>query len=393
MPASQKTAQSSSSSRVACPSRPSRDTLPLISVIIPVYDVKDYLPRCLDSVRAQTYSNLQIILIDDGSTDASARLCDIYAKLDSRAQVYHQSNAGLSAARNQGLELATGKYIYFLDSDDYLEHDCLEYLYQLLAQNQAQISFCSHYLFREQAPKAKTTFNPEAKYPDAVYSVEAALKNILNERGAMLSAWNKLYARELFTGSAPRRRLSATRKTTAQAKTKAQAKAKSQLPAIRFPVGRVHEDVGTTYRLFLRAYELNPSARVAFGAQAKYNYLLRDNSLSNAKFNLKKLDLILQTDQMCDELDQVFPDLQNSTNLRRLHARFSILRQLSTKTHKTERIKQLERSLTTFIFEHKSWIKANPEATLRDKMALFSLSFGSSAFAWAWRNYQKFRKL
>lgn len=366
--------------------------LPLISVIIPVYNVKDYLPRCLDSVRAQTYQNLQIILIDDGSTDASARLCDIYAKLDPRAQVLHQPNAGLSAARNQGLELATGKYIYFLDSDDYLEHDCLEYLYQLLVQNQAQISFCSHYLLRDQAVKTKTSFNPEGKYPDAVYSVETALKHILNERGAMLSAWNKLYARELFADLTPRR-LSATRKTTAQAKTKAQAKAQSQLPAIRFPVGRVHEDVGTTYRLFLRAYELDSSACVAFGAQAKYNYLLRNNSLSSAKFNLKKLDLILQTDQMCDELDQVFPDLQNSTNLRRLHARFSILRQLSTKTHKTERIKQLERSLTTFIFEHKSWIKSNPEATFRDKMALFSLSFGSSAFAWAWRSYQKFRKL
>ena len=101
---------------------------PLISVIVPVYKVEQYLHRCVDSILAQTYTNLEIILIDDGSPDRSGAICDEYAAKDSRIRVIHQKNAGLGAARNAGLDVCSGEYIAFVDSDDTLPEDALEQL-------------------------------------------------------------------------------------------------------------------------------------------------------------------------------------------------------------------------------------------------------------------------
>ena len=103
----------------------------LISVIIPVYNIEQYLPRCLDSVIAQTYNNLEIILVDDGSTDSSGEICDKYSLLDNRIKVIHKSNGGVSSARNEGLEVAKGDYIGFVDGDDIIEKD----MYQILLDN------------------------------------------------------------------------------------------------------------------------------------------------------------------------------------------------------------------------------------------------------------------
>lgn len=113
--------------------------IPKISVIIPVYNVEQFLPRCVDSVINQTYKNLEIILVDDGSLDGSSILCDNYAKSDNRIKVVHKLNGGLSSARNVGLVVASGEYIGFLDSDDWIDHDTLEYCYNLLVSNKANV--------------------------------------------------------------------------------------------------------------------------------------------------------------------------------------------------------------------------------------------------------------
>ena len=114
----------------------------LISIIIPVYNVEQYLRQCLDSVVNQTYKNLEIILVDDGSTDNSGKICDEYAVKDNRIKVIHKQNGGVSSARNVGLDVATGDYIGFVDSDDYIENDMYEYLYNLARENNAEISIC-----------------------------------------------------------------------------------------------------------------------------------------------------------------------------------------------------------------------------------------------------------
>ncbi|MBO4674921.1 MAG: glycosyltransferase [Elusimicrobiaceae bacterium] len=116
---------------------------PLISIIVPIYNVEKYLSQCLDSIVAQTYQNLEIILVDDGSPDNCGKICDEYAAKDSRIKIIHQVNAGLSAARNAGLEIAMGEYIGFVDSDDYIESDMYEYLYGLIKRDNAAMAMCA----------------------------------------------------------------------------------------------------------------------------------------------------------------------------------------------------------------------------------------------------------
>ncbi|MBR3204316.1 glycosyltransferase family 2 protein [Candidatus Saccharibacteria bacterium] len=341
---------------------------PLISIIIPVYNVKDYLPACLDSIKNQTYKNLEIVIVDDGSTDGSFNFLRAYKSLDKRARIIKKKNGGLSSARNVGLEHAKGKYFFFLDADDYLEKDAIEYLYKLVEKTNSPISVCSHYERRinKKNQEELKNFNKD-NYKTQKLSIEIALKRMLNEEGFMLSAWGKLYARNLFFSH-------------------------NKSDKIRFPENKLHEDVGTTYKLFLRAKKLDKNTTVAFGSRPKYVYNIRNSSITNQGFNNKKLELITQTDKMCDDIVKVFPKLKNTTDLRRIHARFSILRQIMQKTHKTENDKMLENSLIYFIKEHNSWVFHNPDSKKRDKLALISLYCGKTAFKVSWNLYSKFLK-
>lgn len=322
-------------------------SLPLISVIVPVYNVEEYLLICLDSLQKQTYENLEIILVDDGSTDSSSEIVDECARIDKRVKVFHTKNGGLSAARNFGLKKATGEYVMFVDSDDFLKKEAVQYLYELIEKSGAKISVASHI---EKRGEKQRDFN-DGKVKINGMTVEEALYNMLNERGFMVSAWGKLYAGELFKG-------------------------------IKFPDGKLHEDVGTTYRVFLAAYDRDQNAKIAYGAKSIYIYNIRSSSITNAGFDSRKMELITQTDEMCDEIDSVFPGLNNTTNLRRMHARFSILRQIESGN-------KLEGELIKYIKEHKDWIRKNPEAGKRDKMALRTLLIGKWAFDLSWKIYKK----
>ena len=117
---------------------------PLISVIVPVYNVEKYIAACVDSILAQTYTNLEILLVDDGSTDSSGALCDEYARRDVRVRVIHQENGGLSDARNTGMQSAQGTYFAFVDSDDFIAGDYIAYLYGMIEKHHAQIAVCGY---------------------------------------------------------------------------------------------------------------------------------------------------------------------------------------------------------------------------------------------------------
>lgn len=159
---------------------------PLISIIIPVYNVEQYLGKCLDSVLAQTYKNLEIILVDDGSTDNSGTICDEYKKKDRRIRVIHQINQGVSAARNAGLNIATGSYIGFVDGDDWLELDMYEYLLNLCFLYETEVSVCE---FAYQELEYKPL------YPkDCCMRTRSWLAN----RYSSPAVWNKLFARSLI---------------------------------------------------------------------------------------------------------------------------------------------------------------------------------------------------
>ena len=167
----------------------------LISVIVPVYNVKMYLEKCLASISAQSYNNLEIIIVDDGSTDGGGAICDAYAERDSRCIVVHQENKGLWAARNAGQKIAKGDFIMFVDSDDYVHVDMINSLYDALMQNpQCDLALCNY--------KATESFDEDthASFEDnfQVLSTEQVFR--LDNEGLVYFVWNKLYRRSLLEG-------------------------------------------------------------------------------------------------------------------------------------------------------------------------------------------------
>ena len=211
----------------------------LISLIIPVYKVEKYLEKCIQSVINQTYENLQIILVDDGSPDNCGKICDEYAKKDHRIEVIHKSNGGLSDARNKGLEIAKGEYIGFVDSDDYIEADMYEVLYNLLKQYNADVSICNFYTVSQGKISIKNADNGINEYN----RIEI-LKEILLDKNIQSYAWNKLYKKELFD-------------------------------EIKYPIGKKYEDIGTTF------YLLEKCNKVVVTGKSEYYYINRQDSIVN----------------------------------------------------------------------------------------------------------------
>ncbi len=223
----------------------------LITIIVPVYMVERYLDRCVNSIVNQTYKNLEIILVDDGSKDQCPELCDSWAKKDERIRVIHRKNGGLSAARNSGIEEAKGEYLAFIDSDDFVSTEFIEALYQACQQTQSQIAQCRYeYVDGDTMTKDKQP----ATEPTEVFSGKEMIKGMSWRDGAYnVVAWNKLYHRSVFTG-------------------------------IRYPDGRIHEDEATTHRLFYNA------KRVAFVYRFLYGYYTGGSSITRDKFSEKRLD-------------------------------------------------------------------------------------------------------
>ena len=196
----------------------------LVSVIVPVYNVRPYLAEALDSVLRQTYGNLEVVVVDDGSTDGSGELCDDYASRDGRIVVVHQENGGLSAARNAGIDLAHGDAIAFLDSDDAFDESYVELLVAAMVREQVDVSACRYSfhpargpLTRDGKPRRKRS-RVAPSIEAGVYGREDALRAIAAGK-INVSVWNKLYRRELWE-------------------------------SVRYPVGHVYEDIDTTFRVF-----------------------------------------------------------------------------------------------------------------------------------------------
>lgn len=165
-----------------------------ISIIIPVYNVKEYLARCIDSVVRQTFKNLEIILVDDGSNDGSEKICDKYAEKDSRIRVFHKKNEGVSIARNFALKRTTGEYIGFIDSDDYIKENMYESMYQTAKEYQADIVQCGHFIVKDE--KILEVIHGDGEVQ--VYDSKAAVTEIMDDEKINSFVWDKLFKRKLF---------------------------------------------------------------------------------------------------------------------------------------------------------------------------------------------------
>lgn len=319
----------------------------LISVIIPVYNVERYLTKCIDSVIKQTYTNLEILLINDGSTDNSPKICEEYKNKDRRIKVIHKQNGGLSDARNVGIENAQGKYITFIDSDDDIEVDYIKYLYNLIEKYNTHMSIAAYTV----VSKDKKINIGQGYEEEKVLDEKKCLERLLCEQGLSVSACAKLYEKSLFEN-------------------------------IKFPKGKLCEDNGTTYKLIMKCN------KIAYGSKSVYNYYKRENSIMTSTFNMKKLDLIELTDKMCDDIESKYPELKFSTDKKRIVSRFSILRQMLVGKLNEEQ-KTALKEIKKYIKTRKWQILKNPKIDKRDKIALISLMFGDKFFAFAWKVYSK----
>jgi glycosyltransferase involved in cell wall biosynthesis len=223
----------------------------LVSVIVPVYKVEKYLERCVKSIAGQTYKNLEIVLVDDGSPDACPKMCDNFAKQDTRIKVIHKQNGGLSDARNVGIENSTGKYLLFVDSDDYIELSAVEILYNNLKTYDADISFSDFAYVYDDNEGEKVTGNKTT-----IYDKNSSLMQFVETHGVVfVTAWLKLIKREV-------------------------------LGNIRFPVGRLHEDEFTTYKIFTN------STKSVYTSDTLYRYYQRSGSIMQSKNIKNEIDIL-----------------------------------------------------------------------------------------------------
>jgi len=236
-----------------------------ISIVVPVYNCHDYLEKCLDSLIHQTYQNLEIVLVDDGSKDDSGAICDRYAIKDKRIKVIHQENGGVAIARNVGVKNTSGKYIGFVDSDDFIELNMYESLYQSLTHNQADIACCG----RIDEPMNRKVFQLDEPI---VYDKQQAMESFLLTKTIGGSFCEKLYRREL-------------------------------LEDINFITEYIPDDFITLYSIFKKANKISHTGL------ASYHYLYRTSSVSHSKFNPKYVGLTIYSKQILNDVQESFPSL------------------------------------------------------------------------------------
>ena len=237
-----------------------------VDIVIPVYNVEKYLPLCLDSIVRQTYKNINVYLVDDGSTDNSGTICDQYASNFKNVFVIHQKNMGLSGARNTGISASKAMYICFLDSDDWIDTNTIEILMKNLIKSQADVVCCSSI---DEYTENGICFKNEGSYSSEVYSGDTILRKYL-ERKINTSAWGKIFKRELFS-------------------------------QIRFPVGKLHEDLAIMIDL------LTLCDKVAFVSAPLWHYRQRIGSITKQHYKHANFDLYHYLQHIKEKLDGRLP--------------------------------------------------------------------------------------
>lgn len=230
------------------------DRMPIISVIVPVYKVEPYLHQCVDSILAQTFTDFELILVDDGSPDNCGKICDTYAEQDPRVRVIHQENGGLSAARNAGIDAANGAYLTFIDSDDMISETYLKNLYCAIMDGDFDIAICDMQSFEAESEIKSPNVCTEM-HSTLMTGREACLSIYHMDGKVPIMAWGKLYRANLFRD-------------------------------VRYPVGLIHEDDATTPKLLFR------SDRISVISKKLYYYRIRSDSITGRPFSAKRFDCV-----------------------------------------------------------------------------------------------------
>lgn len=243
---------------------------PLISVIVPIYKVEKYLDRCVESIVNQTYKNLEIILVDDGSPDKCPQMCEGWAEKDNRIKVVHKENGGLSDARNAGMPFATGEIVSFIDSDDWIELDMFEIMLNRMQSDKSDMVSCGVKWVEEDGRLIR-----DVTSEDEVLDTMIAMKELINDNKLKQHVWNKIYKYDLIKD-------------------------------IPFEKGKYHEDVFWSYQIIGRA------KKVSIINKSFYNYVQRSNSIMGESYSAKRLDALDANLQRCEYMKEHFPELYDN---------------------------------------------------------------------------------
>lgn len=303
----------------------------LVSIIIPIYNTEPYIHKCMDSIINQTYGNLEIILIDDGSTDKSGSICDEYSKGDNRVKVVHRENGGQSSARNLGIEVSKGKYIGFIDSDDYVDEKYVEYLLSLILYNNDDMSICNTYDFYENGNLVGINEQLVRKL-----NPENALEIMLYEGGFDTGPCAKLYKKSLFHN-------------------------------LMFPENKIYEDFEIMYKIIDRCES------ISYGGRALYYYLHHRNSTMTTSFSDKNLNLIYVSEQILEFIKIKYPQITNAAIRRYVYSNHHLLNLMCdsknySKILRNKIINNIKCNSKTIILDKKS--------SKKDKVGVLCLLFG-----------------
>lgn len=311
--------------------------LPLISIILPIYNVGAYLEKCLDSILAQTYRNLEVILVDDGSTDGCYEICEKYRNMDKRILPVHKKNGGVSSARNAGLDNIHGELVTFIDPDDFVAADYIETLFNTLVNNDADISVCG----------IKTAFSLDhcnqnnEVHSISNYSTSEAIEKMLYQNEIDVSAWAKMYKAELFNH-------------------------------VRYPQGEINEDTAITYQIFAKA------KKITFDRYKCYFYLQHSESIMHQKFASRKLSLIRFSKECVEFVEKEFPSIKKAAICKHVTDGFVLV----CKIYECEEIdKESLKKCWAIIRKYRMTVIVDPKSRRKTKMACLVSFFGPRAVA------------
>lgn len=303
----------------------------LVSVIVPVYKVEKELIRCLDSILRQTYKNLEILLVDDGSPDQCPDICDLYGQRDDRIKVFHKENGGLSSARNYALDRTNGKYIAFVDSDDWIEEDFIESLLSNIEKENADISIMGYRMIWDSGKTLSYTRGDEYE----VFDKNQAIRELFKQTKFQSMVCTNMYKREIFE-------------------------------EIRFPEGKVFEDTAISLETFKLC------DRVVYCGEQKYMYYQREGTIFNSRFDVKKLAMLDYIQNMLNYSAQQGGIYNTEGEAFYLKSSLMLILQAYGFLEKPD-VREAVKFLETEIRKHKKYILFNPYIETRRKIVLVAI--------------------
>lgn len=318
-----------------------------VSVVVSCFNIETYVEACLASIARQTYSDFEVILVDDGSTDATAAILDAFVQTRASWTVLHKENGGLSSARNAGIAAAKGDWLVFVDGDDLLEERALELLVNAAIRTSSDLVCANHWVQSGDNRVAAGALGSETR----ILTQRDAFLSVLYHGDIDVSAWGKVYASSLFRD-------------------------------LRFPEGRIYEDTYVFDDILARV------SQVTYIPIPLYCYVMRPGSIVNVTWSGRQMQFIDAADKFADHAEELYPELSKAAVRRRVHARLSVLRYMG---EVGDEYTGAKRDLISYVRKAGTGVLWDRDAPMRDKLGIVLIRISPQLFSWAWSVYSRLR--